>query len=158
MAIRTGIGKKFLEELPLGIHTLSETGADTIKVAAFGPNAALYPALDTYLTSGEVSGSGYTAGGVEVPLTVVGRSGSSRNAGTQFDNPYVQPTDDTEIICGGVAIRALMIYNASQSNRNILTLDLGASITPEYGIRLKWGLSRVADFNDVLIPLTGFNL
>lgn len=153
MSITTGIGKKFLEEVFIGTHILSEGTPDTIKCALYGANALLSPYVSVYTTVGEVSGGAYTAGGVAVPLTVVGAAGSSRDAGTQFAHPYIQPTNDTEIIISGVGIRGCMLYNASRSNRNIFTLDFGSIITPSYGIKLTWGLSGVTDFKQVLIPL-----
>lgn len=153
--IRTGVGNKFLEELPLGIHTLSETGADTIKMAAYGPNAVLTPNIDAYTTTGEIAGGGYTAGGIAVPLTMVGRLGSSRSGGVQFAFPYLQPTNDTTLSVSGVGIRGIMLYNASQSNRNIFVLDLGATITPYSQLVLSWAVGDVVDEADVLIPLVG---
>jgi len=157
MTITTGAGKKFMEELPLGIHALSEGApSDVIKVALYGPNAILAPTTDTYTASGEVSGGGYVAGGVIVAgLTIVGSAGSSRGGGPQFDDPYINPTADTSLFVAAVGVRGLMMYNASQGNRNIFTLDFGATFSPATGILLKWGLSNIVDVNDVLIPLMG---
>jgi len=159
MTITTGIGKKFLEELPLAIHTLSEgsPSSDVIKVALYGPNASLSPFVDQYVTDFEVVGSGYTAGGVVLAtgLTVVGRSGSSRAGGVQFPDAYIQPTEDTTIPVSNVAVRGCLMYNASQNNRTIFTLDFGESITPSAGIVLGWGVAGVAVYKDTLIPLTG---
>lgn len=155
MTIKTGIGRKFLEELPLGIHTLSEGTPDTVKLALYGPNANISPLLDSYVTTGEIAGSGYTAGGVAVPLTIVGATGSSRNGGTQFSFPYAQPTDDTTVLVTGVGIRGCMLYNASQNNRNIFTLDFGSTFSPSVGLVIQWGLSGVNDENKTLIPLIG---
>ena len=158
MTITTGAGKKFMEELALGIHQLAEgTPSDTIKVALYGPNAILAPTIDTYVTGGEISSGGYTAGGVELTtgLTIVGASGSSRSAGPQFGNPYINPTDDTSITVAGVGVRGLLMYNATQGNRTIFTLDFGATFTPSQGILLKWGLVNITEESDILIPLIG---
>lgn len=158
MTIVTGVGKKFLEELPLGIHVLFEGApSDTIMVALYGPNAILAPTIDTYVTSGEVSGGGYVAGGFEVTggLTVVGSSGSSRGDGPQFNDPYINPTTDMNIAVTGIGIRGLMMYNASQGNRNIFVLDFGSTFSPSTGVNLAWGLSQIVSQTDVLIPLVG---
>ena len=158
MSITTGPGKKFLEEMFLGIHTLSEgsPSSDVIKVALYGPNAVLGPTIDTYTASNEVSGGGYTAGGdILTGLTVVGSSGSSRGDGAQFADPYVNPTDDMTILVSGVGVRGLMMYNSSQSDRNIFTLDFGTTLTPTTGILLTWGLTNVVELKDALIPLLG---
>lgn len=160
MAIVTGAGLKFMEELPLGIHKLSEgTPSDTIKVALYGPNAILSPTIaETYTTAGEVVGSGYTAGGVTLTngLVVVGASGSARSGGVQFlQGSYIQPKDDVSIAIANVAVRGLLMYNATQSNRTMFVLDLGQTVSPSVGILLKWAVADVVNFEDTLIPIIG---
>ena len=157
MAIETGPGKKFLEELPLAIHTLSEgTPSDTLKIALYGPSANLHTGIDSYVTAGEVVGGGYSAGGITLTgMTMVGKTGSSRAGGVQFADAYLQPTDDTEISIAGVGVRGLMMYNSSQGDRNIFTLDFGTTVTPSFGINIAWGVAGVALRSDVLIPIVG---
>lgn len=154
MAIRTGMGKLFAEELPLGIHALSE-GTDVIKCAFYGPNADIGPNTDSYTTVGEIAGAGYTAGGPAVPLVVVGATGSGRNAGQQFEHPYIQPADDLTLPVPSVGIRGCMLYNESQGNRNIFTLDFGQIQTPSVSLIMRWGVAGVDDLRKVLIPLIG---
>jgi hypothetical protein len=154
--ITTGVGKKFREELPLGIHTLSEGTPDVVKAALYGPLAEIGPDTDAYTSVGEIAAVGaYTAGGVAVPLTVVGAIGSDRNGGTQFDAfPYVQPTNDfTVTLSSAVGVRGIMLYNSSQSNRNIFTLDFGGVITPVSGVAIPWAVADVVAITDVLVPL-----
>lgn len=158
MTILTGVGYKFLEELSLGTHVLSEGTPDTIKVALYGPSANLSPSLDQYTTTGEIAGGSYSAGGVTLSggLVVVGRTGSARNAGVQFSEAaYLQPANDTSVSIGGVGIRGCLMYNASKSNRTIFTLDFGTTFTPSSGISIQWGVAGVAGFDEVLIPLLG---
>ena len=159
MTIETGVGLKFMEELPLGMHILSEGApSDDIKVALFGPNSVLAPYIDAYSPSfGEITGGGYVAGGFSVTsgLTSVGSQGSARADGPQFQYPYLNPTIDMNIAVTGVAIRGLMMYNASQGDRNIFVLDFGSTIVPSTGLLLKWGLSNIVAVSDVLIPLIG---
>jgi hypothetical protein len=158
MAITSGVGKKFMEELPLGMHTLSEgSPTDVIKIALYGPNAIIAPTVDTYTTSGECSGGGYTAGGdiVADDLVIVGASGSARTSGTQFSEPYINPLNDITIAISGVAVRGCMLYNSSQGDRNIFTLDFGQTLTPAYGILLPWALADVDTIEKALIPLIG---
>lgn len=128
-----------------------------IKVALYGPNAILSPNIDTYTTSGEVAGGGYAAGGDVLTngLIIVGASGSSRAGGPQFVNPYINPTDDITITVAGVAVRGCMLYNATQGNRNIFTLDFGSNFTPATNVLIKWGIGNVITLNDSLIPLIG---
>ena len=158
MAIITGIGLKFLEELPLGTHKLVEgSPTDTIKLAIYGPNAILSPSTDVYTTVGEVTGGGYSAGGVAVPLTLVGVSGSARAGGVQFsDGSYLQPTNNTNVpFAGSGAARGALLYNATQSNRTIFVLDLEATFVPLVGMRFNWAVADVVNFTDVLVPLIG---
>lgn len=150
-----------MEELPLGIHTLAEgvPVSDTIKCALYGPNASLGPSTDAYILGGEVVGGGYTAGGVELTtgLMVVGSQGSPRNGGPQFGNAYIQPVDDTIITVANVAVRGCLLYNVSQNNRTIFTLDFGESLSPSVGIILTWGIASVVAETDALIPIQGRN-
>lgn len=158
MAIITGVGRKFLEELALGTHVLVEgTPTDTIKVAVYGPNAVIGPDTDVYTTTGEVSGGGYSAGGVAVPLTLTGISGSSRSTGVQFaEGSYLQPTDNTDIpFANSGAARGILLYNATRSNRTIFVMDLEASFVPTVGMKFNWAVADVVSWTDVLIPLIG---
>jgi len=157
MAIITGVGELFLEEILLGKHTLDEgSPTDALKCALFGPDASIGPTDDVYTTTKEVSGGGYTAGGVTLVLEVVGKTGSARSGGVQFaDGAYIQPTLITNISFTGAACRGIMIYNTSQSNRNIFTLDFGQNLIPVTGVRINWAIADVVNFSDVLIPLIG---
>jgi hypothetical protein len=158
MAITTGAGKKFMEELGLGIHKLSEgSPSDTIKLALYGPSALISPEQDVYTTAGEVVGGGYTAGGVTLTngLIVVGRIGSTRAGGVQFDDAYIQPVDDTQVPVANVGVRGCLMYNASQSNRTIFTLDFGTTVSPSVGILITWGVANVTKFTDAMIPILG---
>lgn len=155
MAIETGVGLLFLEELPLGTHVLSEGTPDTIKVALYGPDAILSNLTQEYTTLGEVSGGGYSAGGDAVALTVVGALGSARAGGVQFDRPYIQPSADLTITAAGVGIRGFMIYNSSKNNRCMFVGDFGETRTPASGIEFQWAVGDITQFSQVLIPLTG---
>ncbi len=157
MAITTGVGRKFLEELALGTHVLTEGTPDTIKLAVYGPNATLSPSTDAYTTSGEVTGGGYTAGGVAVPLTLVGRSGSVRAGGAQFaEGSYLQPTSNTDIpFANSGAARGVLLYNVTRSNRTIFVIDLESNFVPTIGMRFNWAVADVVNWPDVLIPLIG---
>ncbi len=157
MAIITGVGELFLEEIMLAKHTLDEgSPTDTVKCALYGPDAVIGPTTDIYTTTKEVSGGGYSAGGVSLVLEVVGKTGSARAGGVQFANgAYLQPTLVTNITFTGAACRGILIYNASQSNRTIFTLDFGQNLIPVVGVKLNWALAGVVNWTDVLIPLVG---
>ena len=89
-------------------------------------------------------------------LEVVGKTGSARAGGAQFaDGAYIQPTLVTNITFTGAACRGIMIYNATQGNRNIFTLDFGQNLVPVTGVKINWAIGDVVVYSDVLIPLIG---
>ena len=70
MAILQTATTSFKVELPQGIHNFGPTSPDTFKIALYTAAADLGYATAAYTTSGEVVGSGYTAGGNTLTITV----------------------------------------------------------------------------------------
>ena len=102
----------FKEELYEGIHDLL---TDTIKIALYTANADLGASTTAYTTDQEVTGTGYTAGGVTVTNVTVESSGTT--AYVSFDNPQWTGVSFT--------CRGALIYNASKANRSIAVLNFG---------------------------------
>ncbi len=102
----------FKEELYEGIHDLL---TDTIKIALYTANADLGASTTVYTTDQEVTGTGYTAGGVTVTNVTVESSGTT--AYVSFDNPQWTGVSFT--------CRGALIYNASKANRSIAVLNFG---------------------------------
>ena len=155
MAIQTGIGRMFFAECAIKLHDLE---TDVLKVALYGPNANITPNSLVYTTSGEVSGGGYSAGGEAVPMAVIGPSGSGIGDTVTFptfEHGYASPEADTVITAAGVAIRGCMLYNSTQQNRNILTLDFGRIVTPVNSLRFNWGPTGLTRIENALIPFIG---
>ena len=100
-----------------GVHNLN---ADTIKMALYGPSASLSNLTTAYTSVGEISGSGYSAGGQTlVPVNGVAVYGQVGLAYVQFNNPswtFSTPS---------LGARGALWYNASKSNKAILVLDFG---------------------------------
>ena len=113
----------FKEELYLAIHNLE---LDTIKIALYEGSANLGPDTTVYTTIGEVSGSGYDAGGKVCPNVTVSSSG--RVAYVSFDPVQWSPASFT---CFGA-----LIYNASKANRSIAVIDFGGENTVTNGLVL----------------------
>jgi hypothetical protein len=113
----------FKKELYLGVHNLV---VDTIKIALYGPSANLGPDTLAYTTAGEVTGSGYDAGGKVCQNVVVNSSG--RVAFVSFDQVQWSPASFT---CFGA-----LIYNASKDNRSIAVIDFGGENTVTTGLVL----------------------
>ena len=83
MANTTAIANSFKVDLMGGVHSLAN--AETIKAALFLVSGALDATTATYSTTSEVSGSGYSAGGVTVThATAPTNSGS---VGTTYWTP-----------------------------------------------------------------------
>jgi hypothetical protein len=113
----------FKEELYKAIHNLP---VDVIKIALYGETAVLGPQITVYTTVGEVSGSGYTAGGVVCPNVVVNSSGLV--AYVSFDQVQWSPASFT---CFGA-----LIYNSSKANRSIAVIDFGGEVNVTNGLVL----------------------
>ena len=106
----------FKQESWLGIHDLD---TDVLKMALYTAAADLSQATTAYTPTGEISGTGYTAGGVTLTNVQVLLSGTT--AYVTFDNP-VWP--NASFVCRGA-----LIYNTSKANRAIAVLDFGADKT-----------------------------
>jgi hypothetical protein len=116
VAILQGMCSSFKQESWLGIHDLD---TDVLKMALYTAAADLSQATTAYTPTGEVSGTGYTAGGVTLTNVQVLLSGTT--AYVTFDNP-VWP--NASFVCRGA-----LIYNSSEANRAIAVLDFGADKT-----------------------------
>lgn len=106
----------FKLELYEGIHNLL---TDTIKISLYTANADLSYATTTYTSANEVSGTGYTAGGVVLANPVISSSGYT--AYLSFNDP--------SWVGANFTARAALLYNASKSNRAIAVLDFGSDKT-----------------------------
>lgn len=113
----------FKKELYLGVHNLV---VDTIKIALYDENALLGPETLSYTTVGEVSGTGYDAGGKVCQNVVVNSSGTV--AYVSFDQVQWAPASFT---CFGA-----LLYNASKDNRSIAVIDFGGENTVTNGLVL----------------------
>lgn len=116
MAILQGMCSSFKQESWQGLHNLP---ANTIKMALYTASADLSQATTVYISTGEVSGTGYISGGV--PLTGVQVLLSGTTAYVTFNNPV---WSGASFVCRGA-----LIYNASSANRAIAVLDFGSDKT-----------------------------
>ena len=106
----------FKAELYQAIHNLL---TDTLKIALYTGNATLNESTTVYSTTNEITGTGYTAGGVTI--TGVSVNSSEYTAYVSFNNPSWTSASFTT--------RAALIYNSSKANRSIAVLDFGADKT-----------------------------
>jgi hypothetical protein len=106
----------FKAELYQAIHDLT---TDTLKIALYTNSATLNESTTAYSTTGEITGTGYSAGGVTITGVTVNSSGYT--AYVSFNNPSWSSASFTT--------RAALIYNSSKSNRSIAVLDFGSDKT-----------------------------
>lgn len=105
----------FKKELYTGVHNLS---TNTLKIALYTASADLNEDTTIYSVTNEVSGGGYTPGGVA--LTGVTISSSEYTAFVDFDDA---------VFGASVTARCALIYNVTQSNKSIAVLDFGSDKT-----------------------------
>jgi hypothetical protein len=114
----------FKSEILTGTHnfgvapTRGSTAADSFKAALYLASATVNATTTAYSASNEVSGTGYTAGGVV--LTGVTISSDGYTAYVNFNNASFSAS---------VTARCALIYNASKANRSIAVLDFGSDKT-----------------------------
>lgn len=120
MAITQAMCTSFKSEILQEGHQMA---TDTIKLALFTSSASLGEGTTAYSTSNEVSGTGYTAGGVTLTSTTVSTSGTT----AFFD------ADDPEFTSASFTARGALIYNSSNSDKAIAVLDFGGDFTVSSG-------------------------
>jgi len=116
----------FRAELLNGYHAFSSAyrAADTFKIALYLPTADLNPATTmVYTTVGEISATGYAAGGLVLTPTAPAYSGTT--AYESFDNAVWTSSD---ILATGA-----LIYNFTQGNKAVCILNFGGNKTPTGG-------------------------
>ena len=116
MAFEQTLTTSFKQDILLGVHDLD---TDTIKMALYLATADLGAATTIYTTTGETSGTGYSAGGKVLTGVTVLTSGTT--AYVDFADPSWDPAAFTA--------RGALIYNASKSNKAIAVLDFGSDKT-----------------------------
>lgn len=122
MAITQAMCTSFKEDLLNKEQDLGN-GADTIKIALYTSSATLDSTTTAYSATNEVSGSGYTAGGVTLANQVVSTSGTT----AYFD------ADDPEWTSASFTTAGALIYNATASNKAIAVLSFGGDFTVTSG-------------------------
>lgn len=115
MTITTSINTSFKQQMLAGTQVVS---TDTFKLALYDSTAVLSALTTNYTTSGECSGSGYTAGGIVLTSPTVFTSGTT--VGIDFDDPTFTAVTLPDV-------RGYMIYNSSRANACVTVFDFGSS-------------------------------
>ena len=101
------------------------TTADTFKAALYLTSATLNASTTVYSSSGEVTGTNYTAGGVSVTnATAPIATNSSTTAGVAYWTPSASITYTTVTL--STAFDTVLIYNSTQSNKAVSVHTFGS--------------------------------
>jgi len=126
----------FMSQLMLGEHqlgtatlvsrtSLTAPTTDTLKAALYLASATMNASTTAYTATGEVSGTGYTAGGVTVTnATAPTSTNTSATAGVAFFTPSASLTYTTVTLT--TAFDTVLLYNSTQSNKAISVHTFGS--------------------------------
>ncbi len=126
MANTQAMCTSFKGEILSGIHALGTTviragtGADTLKAALYLASATVNASTTAYSATGEVSGAGYSAGGV----TVTNATAPTTSGTTGYWTPSASFTYTTVTLT--TAFDAVLVYNSTQSNKAISVHTFGS--------------------------------
>jgi hypothetical protein len=116
----------FKVEILGGVHaigtppTRATTAKDTFKAALFEDTATLGAGTTAYSSSGEVSGAGYTTGGI----TVSNATAPTSSGTTAYWTPSASLTYSNVTLT--TPFDAVLIYNSSQSDKAVAVYTFGS--------------------------------
>ena len=130
MANTASMCTSFMGEILTATHnfgtapTRGSSTADTFKAALYLSSATVNANTTAYSATGEVSGTGYTAGGVTVTnATAPTATNSSATAGVAYWTPSASITYTSVTLT--TAFNAVLIYNSTQSNKSVAVYTFG---------------------------------
>ena len=108
--------------------SLTAPTTDTVKAALYLASATINASTTVYTVTGEVSGTGYVAGGVTLTGSPVWNAptatNSSATAGVAFTTPTASITYTTVTLA--TAFDAVLIYNSTQNNTAVSVHTFGS--------------------------------
>jgi hypothetical protein len=118
MAIQQGLTTSFKQDaLQAGQNLLT----DSLYIALYTAFSDVGPNTTEYTGLNEVSGAGYTAGGIQLTGVVLGTDTSAGTVYVNFNNALFPNASFTA--------RGALIYNVTQGNKSVAVLDFGADKT-----------------------------
>ena len=125
MANTQAMCSSFLGELMTATHNFTTSTGNTFKAALYLASATVNASTTAYSSTGEVTGTNYTAGGVTVtngtsPLS----TNTSATAGTGYWTPSASITYTNVTLT--TAFDAVLIYNSSASNKAVSVHTFGS--------------------------------
>jgi hypothetical protein len=119
MAIYQTMCTSFKAEVAQGLHNFTRTTGNVFKLALYVATANLGADTTVYTTSGEASGTNYSAGGIA--LTNITPLSSGTTGYWSFDDATFT---NVTLSCAGA-----LIYNSTNGNRAVCVLSFGNTIT-----------------------------
>lgn len=126
MANTQAMTTSFKSEILQGVHNFgtapirAATTADTFKAALYLASATVNASTTAYTSTGEVTGTNYTAGGV----TVTNATPPATSGTTAYWTPSASLTYTNVTL--STAFDAVLIYNSSQSNAAVSVHTFGS--------------------------------
>jgi len=122
MAITSAICSSFKQELLVEGHNLTQ-GSDSIKLALYTSSATLGATSTVYVTTGQSSGTNYSAGGQALTNVTPALSGTTA----------VCDFADETFSTATVTARGCLLYNTTNSNKALCAIDFGGDKTSTAG-------------------------
>ena len=113
----------FKVQLLQGVHNFGPTSPNTFKIALYSSTASLNADTTVYTATGEVTGTGYTAGGKTLTIATSPTSGSAGGTVAYVNFANVTWTGANFVTAGA------LIYNSTQGNKAVAVLNFGNNKT-----------------------------
>lgn len=120
MAITQGLSNSFTSDVLQGVHS----PGDVYKIALYTSSATIGPSTTVYTSVGEVTGIGYTAGGVVLSGYTVSVDGTTA---------ILDWTTDPTWSNASLTARGAMVYNSTEGNKAMIVMDFGENVTSTNG-------------------------
>jgi len=118
MSIQQGLTNSFKQEM---LQAGQNLATDTLKMALYTAFSDIGPLTTVYTTTNEITGTGYTAGGVVMTGVTISTESTGVNSGTVY-------VDFANVSWPGAnfTARGALIYNVTRSNKSVAVLDFGS--------------------------------
>ena len=138
MAIQQGATDAFKTGLMNGGYNFT---SGSFKIALYTGSATLGPSTAVYTSSNEVVATGYTAGGIALPVSVTPTSSNNIT--------YISFSNVTWY--GSITARGALIYQDGGSNPTVCVLDFGSDKTSVVSLTVQF---PTADSTNAIIRIT----
>jgi hypothetical protein len=115
MAITSTLCTSFKQELGMALHNFTAGVGHTFKMALYTGAATLDASTTAYSATNEVAGTGYVAGG----------NALSNVTPVTYGTTAVYDFNDVTWLNSTITARGALIYNSTNGNRAVCTLDFG---------------------------------